>query len=184
MAPLMTFRMAEHLRRRRPIALMAEIEHPDGTGRFWSGIGKLYWRGQTWTGSSKLGTVTPIKHTSAIAIQEIQFRMSGVDPETAASLNDDVRNRSGYVWLAGIWKRSVVPDPFQLMVAQLDYQQLDADEDGNVGVSIIGRSGFYELERNIDEAWTSEEQKTLYPNDTGLDLIPSLQNQDIIWSPT
>jgi hypothetical protein len=51
-------------------------------------------------------------------------------------------------------------------------------------VSIIGRSGFYTLERNIDEAWTSEDQKTLYPNDTGLDMIPGLQNQDVIWSPT
>lgn len=184
MAPLMTFRMAEHLRRRRPIALMAEIEHPDGTARFWSGIGRLYWQGQAWTGSGRLGTVTPIKQTSAIAIQEIQFQLSGVDPEIAATLNDDVRNRLGKVWLAGIWKRSVVSDPFLLLESQLDYQQLDADESGNVVLTITGRSGFYELERNIDEAWTSEEQKTLYPDDTGLDLIPSLQNQDIIWSPT
>ena len=183
MAPPMTFRMAEHLRKRRPIALMAEIEHPDGTARFWSGVGKLTWGGFTWTGSGKLGSVTPIKQTSDLSIQEIQFKMSGVDPDIAAALNDDVRNRSGKVWLAGIWRRSVVADPFSLLDSELDYQQLDADDQGNVTVTITGRSGFYALDRNIDEAWTSEEQKSLYPDDTGFDLIPGLQNQDVIWSP-
>lgn len=184
MPPPMTYRMAEHLRRRRPIALLAEIEHPDGAGRFWSGIGQLAWRGQTWTGSGMLGKITPIKQTSAIAVQEIQFQMSGVDAETASKLNDNVRNLSGKAWLAGIWKREVVPDPYLILQSQLDYQQYDVDEDGNAVLTITARSGFYTLERNIDEAWTTEEQKKLYPNDTGLDLIPGLQNQDIIWSPT
>jgi len=184
MSPPMTYRMAEHLRRRRAIALLAEIEHPDGTARFWTGIGKLYWQGSTWTGSGRLGTVTPIKQTSALAIQEIQFQMSGVDVEIAAGLNDNVRNLSGKVWLAGIWKRAVVADPYLILDSELDYQQFDVDDQGNASITITARSGFYQLQRNIDEAWTSEEQKTIYPGDTGFDLIPGLQNQDIIWSPT
>jgi len=184
MAPPMTFRMARHLSLRRPIAILADIEHPDGNGRFWSGIGSLQWQGNTFTGSGGLGTVTPIKHTSVLAVQEIQFQMSGVDPEIAARLNDNVRNKSGKVWLAGIWRRSLVPNPYELLDAELDYQNYDVDESGVAAVSIIGRSGFYTLERNIDEAWTSENQKTLYPDDTGLDMIPGLQNQDVIWSPT
>lgn len=184
MAPMMTYRMAQHLRRRKPIALLAEIDHPDGCGRFWTGIGNLYWRGQTWVGSGALGTVTPVKQTSDLVIQEIQFRMSGISQDIAAKLNGDVRNRSGKVWLAGIGKgNTVISDPMLIADSELDYQAFDASEDGSVSVVITARTGFYTLERAIDEVWSTEDQKLRYPNDSGLDMIPALQNQDVQWTP-
>jgi hypothetical protein len=176
--------MAEHMRRRRPLALFAQIEHPDGDGRFWTGTGVLRWNGASWQGSAQLGTITPIRHTSDLVIQEIQFQMSGVDPDLVAQLNDDVRNRSGIAWLAGIYRGSVVPDPLRLVDSQLDYQSYDVGEDGRATIAITARSGFYTLDRAMDEAWTTEEHQLEYPDDTGLDLIPSLQNQDIIWTPS
>jgi hypothetical protein len=184
MARPMTFQMSEHLRKRGALALLASIEHPDGTGYFWTGIGPLPWNGQTWTGSSVLGTVTPIKHTSDLVIQEIQFQLAGVNQKVASQLDDNVRNKSGQVWLAGINRGSVVPDPYRIVNAQLDYQSLDAGDDGSVILSITARTGFYTLERAMDEVWSAEDQRLLYPNDSGCDLIPALQNQDIQWTPT
>lgn len=181
----LTSRMAEAIRRRRPLALLAEIEHPDGTARFWTGVGPLFWSGYTWTGSGTLGQVTPIRHTSDLTIQEINFVMAGVDPAVVATLADDVRNRVGKVWLACLGDgNAVIKDPYRIVDAELDYQSFAAAEDGTVSISITARTGFYTLERALDEAWTTEEQKLLYPNDSGLDLIPSLQNQDIQWKPT
>ncbi len=63
-----TARMAKALLEGNPRALFVSIEHPDGTGYFWSGIGTRTWNGQTWTGTGVLGTVTPVKHSSDIAI--------------------------------------------------------------------------------------------------------------------
>src|SRR5690242_9981491 len=100
MVPPLTARMAEALRKRKPLALLAEIEHPSGTARFWTGIGPLAWNGNTFTGSSTLGTVTPIKRTTDLVIQELNFQLAGVDPAIVATLDDDVRNRAGRVWLA------------------------------------------------------------------------------------
>lgn len=185
MAPPLTYRMAQALRARRPLALLAAIGHPAGTARFWTGIGPLQWGGYSWTGSGALGSIAPIKHTSAIAIQEINFAMSGVDPQVVAGLSDSVRNLGGQVWLACMGSNhAVVPDPYQIVDAVLDYQSLSAAADGTVSISITARTGFYTLERAIDEAWTTEEQKLTYPTDSGFDLIPSLQNQDIQWTPT
>jgi hypothetical protein len=185
MAPPLTARMAAALRKRRPLALLAEIGHPSGIARFWTGIGKLSWNGYTWTGTGVLGTVTPIKHTSDLVIQEINFSLGGVDPTVVATLDDNVRNLSGKVWLACLAPgNSVVRDPYQIVDAVLDYQSFTASEDGNVGISITARTGFYTLERALDEAWTTEEQKLTYPGDSGLDLIPGLQNQDLQWTPT
>ncbi|MCK1669443.1 hypothetical protein [Bradyrhizobium sp. 153] len=182
-APL-TARMAAALRARRPLALLAEIEHPSGAARLWTGVGPLQWNGQTFRGSGTLGTITPIKHTSGLAIQEINFGLAGVDPLEVAKLDDNVRNLAGRVWLACIDPgQSVVPDPYQVVDAQLDYQTFAASADGVATISITARTGFYSLERALDEAWTSEEQKLLYPADAGLDMIPALQNQDLQWTP-
>lgn len=185
MAPPLTSRMADALRKRKPLALLAEIEHPDGAARFWTGIGPLSWNGYTWTGSGTLGSVAPIRHTSDLAIQEINFGLAGVDPAIVATLDDNVRNLAGLVWLACVGPgNSVIRDPFQIVDAVLDYQSFSASEEGTVAISITARTGFYTLERALDEAWTTEEQKLLYPTDSGLDLISGLQNQTIQWTLT
>jgi hypothetical protein len=183
MAPPLTSRMADALRKRKPLALLAEIDHPSGAVRFWTGVGKLSWNGYTWTGSGTLGSVAPITHTTDLVIQEINFGLAGVDPAIVATLGDNVRNLSGKVWLACLGSgNSVVKDPYQIVDAQLDYQSFSAAADGTVAISITARTGFYTLDRALDEAWTSEEQHILYPTDSGLDLISGLQNQTLQWS--
>lgn len=184
MAPPFTARMAAAVRNKRPLALLAEIDHPSGIARFWTGIGKLNWNGFVWTGSGQLGTVTPISHTTDLTIQDIQFNMVGVDPAVVAELDDNVRNLSGKVWLACIEQGQVVPDPYQIVDALLDYQSFAAGEDGTVSISITAHTGFYTLARALNETWTTEQQKIDFPGDSGLDLISGLQNQDIQWTPT
>lgn len=184
MAPPLTARMAAALKKRRPLALLAEIDHPSGIARFWTGIGKLSWNGVTWTGSGQLGSVTPISHTTDLSITDIQFTMVGVDPSIVAGLDDNVRNLAGNVWLACIEQGQVVKDPYQIVAADLDYQSFAAGDDGTVSISITAHTGFYVLARALDLTWTTEEQKIDFPGDSGLDLLSALQNQDISWTPT
>lgn len=182
--PLMTFEMAQALKDRRPLAVLAELDHPDGAGRFWTGIGILEWNGYEWTGAGKLGAVAPIRHTSDISIQEIVFTMAGVDPSDAARLQSSVRNRVAQVWLACLDEAGqVIADPYELLTAELDTQTLNASEEG-VTLAVTARSGFYTLERGLDEVWSSEDQNALYPGDTGMDLISGLQNKSLIWKPS
>lgn len=184
MAPPMSYRMAAYIKRRAPLVLIASIEHPDGNAYFWSGAGTLVWNGFSWTGAGKLGTISPIKHTSQIAIQEIQFTLVGADPDIVQQLSDDVRNKSGQAWLACLDERgNVVPDPIQIVDAQLDYQSERIEDDGTATVQITARTGFYTLERALNDVWSAEDQRKRYPTDSGLDLISQLQNQELIWAP-
>lgn len=185
MAPPLTFEMAQALKARAPLILIAQIEHPSGDGRFWSGAGTLSWNGLIWTGAGTLGTIKPIKHTSAIAIQEIEFSLAGAEPEIVAQLADDVRNRNGAAWLGCLDSRGgVVRDPVQIVDAHLDYQSKKIGDDGTSIITIIARTGFYTLERAADDVWSSEDQRATYANDSGLDMISKLQNQDLIWAPS
>lgn len=182
---LLTARMAQALKAGAPRVILAELDHPDGTFRCWTGIGQLRWNEQNWTGIGILGQINPVKASSELAIQEVVFSLSGVEPESLALLGGAVRNREGIVYLACLDERgAVIPDPWQIMAALLDYQTFSSQEDGTCVISIVARSGFYTLERAIDEAWTPENQYLTYPDDTGLDQQPLLQNQQVNWTRT
>lgn len=185
MARILTASMANALMLGKPRGLFVSIDHPDGTGYFVSGVRSREWNGQTWRAAGTLGTISPMKRTSEIAIQDIEFRMSGLDLDLVSGLNDDVRNRVGSVWLACFESDdTVIRDPYKLIESELDFQTYEVADDGTTTIAIIAHAGLYTLGRGVEEAWTPENQHLLFPGDTGLDMIPSLQNQDLQWTPS
>lgn len=181
-----TARMAQALKKGYPPALLAQIEHPLGTRYFWTGVGEIEWSGNTFTGVAHLGTVSQVKYSADIAIQEISFQLSGVPVDDDLWLTSSLENRNAYCWLACIHPKYgyVVPDPIRISKAILDYPKFQASEDGSVTIQLIAHSGFYTLERALDEVHSPEDQKATYPDDTGLDLIAKIQQQDVIWQPS
>lgn len=182
---LMTYRMAEALKAGRPFVVLAEIEHPDGTGYFWTGIGPLDHDGRTWTGAGKLGSISPVVLTSEIEINDITFAVSGLSADDAARLSASVRGKYGTCWLACLGDDGlVVPDPFKYAKVQFDTQAMQIGDDGSATIAVVGHSAFYQLARAIEEVWSPEDQKSLFPTDTGMDLIASLQNKEVQWTRT
>ncbi len=185
MARPMSYEMLAAIKRQAPLILLAKIEHPSGDAYMWSGVGTLTWNGFDWTGMGTLGTIAPIEHSSQIAIQEIQFTLTGADPTEVQKLSDDVCNRSGAAWLACLDERgNVVADPFQIVDSQLDFQSEKIDDDGTATIQITARTGFYTLERAANDVWSAEDQRKTYPDDSGLDLISKLLNQELVWAPS
>ncbi len=185
MARYFTAEMTDAIMAGRPKVPLIEIDHPSGTFRAWAGVGVLDWNGYEWTGAGNLISVAPIRATTDLQIQELMFSLSGVSIDVLALLEENVRNRIGQVWLACLDDQGqVIPDPWLMTDCELDYQKFDADDDGTCTVSVIGRAGFYTLDRPLDEVWSPENQKLTYPLDTGLDLLPALQNKKTSWTRT
>lgn len=185
MTRILTARMAEALISGRPRVGLAEIGHPSGTFRGWTGIGPLAYAGYTWTGMGVLGRVSPLKRASSLDIQDVVFELSGVDPDSLERISGSVKGYIGKLWLACLdEKERVIADPYLLCESELDVQDFEASEDGTCTIKITGHTGFYSLERELNEVWSPENQKVTYPTDTGLDLLPELQNQDIAWTRT
>lgn len=180
-----TSEMAEAIRSGRAKVPMIQVDHPSGIFRAWAGVGTLDYNGVSWTGAGNLISIDPIKATTDLQIQELKFSVSGVSSEMLAMLEENVRNRIGGAWLACLDDRGqIIRDPWQMLECELDYQVFDADDDGTCKISVIGRAGLYTLDRPIDEVMSPENQKLTYPDDTGFDLLPALQNKKTAWTLT
>lgn len=169
--------------RRYPLALLAAIDHPDGVFYAWTGIGTLSWDGHEWTGVGVLGSITPVRQVTDLQIQELQFHLSGVPPQQTKWLSSSVRGREAQAWLAALKPDgTVVKYPYRLSISLLDYQSYFIDESGSPQLTLIGQTGFYTLDRAVDEVWSAEDQKRSFPTDTGLDLMYTLVNQTVNWT--
>lgn len=185
MARVFNERMARAIRSGKKIALLAEIDHPEGLLHFWTGVGQLVYDGKEWTGLGTLGKVAPINYSANLAIQEIVFEISGIPIEDERWLASVIRDRVAFVWLAAFTDTGrVVQEPKLILKAVLDYPKYQVSEDGDAIIQLIARSGFITLERALDEVHSAEDQRRLFANDSGCDLIPSLQQKAVIWKPS
>ncbi len=177
--------MAQALKDRRPLALLAEIDHPDALVHYWTGIGPMVYAGDTYTGLGRMGNIAPVGQISSMQIQELQFTFSGIPIDRATWLSDNIRNRSALAWLAAFDERGeVIDNPMPIVNALLNYQQFKIDDDGTASIILYAQTGFYSLERAIDEVWSTEDQQQRYPDDVGLDMIYLLRTRQTKWTLT
>lgn len=183
MSRILTARMAEAILSGRPRVGLCEMGHPAGTFYGWTGVGQKVYGGVTYTGMGILGRVTPIQNTSSLEVQDIVFELNGIEPDMLDRLSGSVKSYVGKLWLACLDEyENIIDLPYLLVESELDVQDFEATADGACSIKITGHNGFWQFERELNEVWSSENQKQLYPGDTGLDLLSSLENQDIAWT--
>ncbi len=162
--------------------LFAEIDHPDGVVHLWNGVGDVEWNGDTYSGKGALGWLSAQQQSTDLHIQDRVMTIRGVDPAELAFLTGNVRGRDALFWLGCLdrWGR-VVPDPFVIDEIVMDSQTFPVSDRGEASIQIRGFSGLWTLERAQNIAWSTEEAKLTYPDETGFDMIPTLVNVEVKW---
>lgn len=181
---LLSAKLKKAIREGRPYVLMTEIDHPDGLDYRWTGIGDLNWDGKVWKGIGSLGTISAPSETGDLSVREITFQLRGIQQDQVKWLSSNVRNRVATAWIGFLDKRNQIIDTLELFECVLDYQELTIDESGMATITLTARTGFYSIERAQNISWTNERQILTYADDTGLSLIPSLQDKDVKWLPS
>jgi len=177
----LTARMKDAIREGCPLALLCEIDHPDGYVRVWSHTGTLHHSGHDWQGLGILGRVSPGSKSNTLGIKQVTFELSGVPPTSTQFLSSRVRNREAQVWLAAIKNGAIVRDPYLMIWSKLDYQMLKLEDNGMARIQIVGNVGFWNIERATNIAWTHETQIATYAADVGLALLPELTDKESNW---
>lgn len=167
------------------VANFLQLGHPDGTVYAWSGTGQLTHDGVEWTGCGLVGAITGIEQGMDPRINSVGFVLAGVPGDV---LNVTVTDLKGYqatiYWGILTADDEVIDDLLQIDVVDLDTQDTAAADDGTYTIVVRGQSGFWQLERASRATWSPESQKAVYPDDTGMDALHTLEDLIVTWTKT
>lgn len=150
--------------------------------RIWTGLGPLEWAGETWQGIGSFGSVEPVEEYSDIRSGAVGLALNSVPNTTLYTLKDLVfKGRTAEVWLA-LFDPAAGPAELigvELMLrGTMDVLKLHRTPDkSTITLSIIN-----ELSR-LRDTWgalyTDPHQQALYPGDTSLRFVASMQDLQI-----
>lgn len=173
------------IREGKSLAVMVDIDHPDGMVYVWGGIGGLDYNGVTYKGLGTLGNITTAPRTSEIRVDNVILSLAGIeDPLLLNHITYEIRDRTATTYLAVLDDWSQVLGRIVIDHILLDYMIDVLDESGTVRLELHGEAGFWQLTIPSRRAWSPNDQKILYPADTGLDYVPLMENKETKWTPT
>lgn len=163
-------------------ALLFDGTFSDGDVHLWTGIGPIDYDGTPYVGAGNLIGLGTMEETNEVKASGIVITLSGVKTSAAALALAQVRRyQPGIVSLALVGDDGqVVPDPWPLfrgMVNSCDLQ--DGAETATLEIGY--EHELIDLERPVNTRYTDAEQRRLFPGDTGMRYLISLQNKVLRW---
>lgn len=162
--------------------LLAHFAFDSGDVRMWTGVGTLTWDSETWLGGGDLIGVDPAEETADLAAAGASFTLSGVPSSLiATALAEDYQERPATMWLACLdGTGAVVADPYALLAARMDVMVIDEGPDTSA-ITIRVENRLIDLEVARERHYTSADQQEAFAGDTLFDMVPALQDAEIIW---
>tara|TARA_R110002012_G_scaffold141503_2_gene299225 strand:+ start:913 stop:1542 length:630 start_codon:yes stop_codon:yes gene_type:complete len=174
----------------------------DQTLRLWTGYGTLVYQGVSWYGSGALLQVDSIEETTEISAKGASVTLSGIPSEVLSlALTEPYQGREAKIYFGTFSKgllqqesedyilledgsrislESGTTNLSEIFVGYMD--QMNIEETPDVcTIQLALENKLIDLERTRVARFTSAYQKSLYPNDLGLDFVESLQDKDIVW---
>lgn len=164
--------------------VLVDIDHPLGRILAHSGTGIRRVAGMDWFGLGVLGGISAVERSLAPAVRTVRFTVLRVPQDAGAMLTADVQGRPARVYLAAVGprNRTTVDLDEPVIDARLDVQELSSDPaSGTAGVALNGESGFIDLDRADQEAWSDAQHRRDYPGSTGLARMGLLQGRQSRW---
>jgi len=179
-----------------------ELEFDSGPLRLWTGMGTLVFENVSYTGTGNLLDVSSIEETTDIAVRGATITLSGMPPEIISlALQSPYQGRVCKIYF-GMFSRGNLQkeDGAYILLEDGNKIQLELQETGltqifsgymdEMNIDEGPESGIIELkvenklidlERARTRRYTSEYQKSVYPDDLGLDFVESLQDKKMAW---
>lgn len=160
--------------------LAVELSFDSGSVRLWNGYEDLTVDGETYIGSGNLLQISGVEETGDIAARGVTMTLSGLDTSIISiALSENYQNRAARIYLGAITAAGVVQS-YQVFGGRLDVMNIE--ESGETAtISVTAENRLIDLERPRIRRYTSEDQKSLYPGDLGLDYVNDLQDKTLDW---
>ena len=146
--------------------------------RLWTGAGTIVLGdGTEWFGTGTLLNVSSVEETAEMAVKGATITLSGVPSEVLSlALNEPYQGRVCNIYF-GVRGEEVFN---QIFSGYMDQMGIDDGPD-TCTIELTVENKLIDLERARVARYTSGYQKSVYPNDLGLDFVESLQDKKLSW---
>ena len=163
-----------------PIFLV-DLDFDGGSLYFWTGVTPLSWGGNEYIGVGNLISISSISETSDVRAVGVGLSMSGLPASLISiALTEDYQGRPVKIRFGVMSGGAVVADPYLIFDGRMDTMTID-DAGDSATINLAAESRLIDLERPRIRRYTPEDQKSDFPNDTGLDYVPVIQDVSIQW---
>ncbi|MDG1314603.1 MAG: hypothetical protein P8P29_03645 [Flavobacteriaceae bacterium] len=176
----------------------------DNVLRLWTGIGTLTLAdGTEWVGAGTLLSISDIEETAEMAVKGATISLSGIPSEVISlALSEPYQGRVCNIYFGTFSEEGsllkedsdfiLLQDGSQILVDTGEkgfneifsgyMDQMNIEESAETAtIEVTVENKLVDLERARVARFTSGYQKSIYPNDLGLDFVESLQDQNLSW---
>ena len=153
--------------------------------RLWTGQGTLNYNGVDWYGTGQLLSFDTIEETSEIAAKGATVTLSGVPTEVVTlALTEPYQGRKANIYFGvHVDGEDDTTSLTQIFSGYMDQMNIEEGAD-NSTITLTVENKLIDLEKPRTARFTSTYQKTLFPNDRGLEFVEDLQTKEIVWGRT
>jgi hypothetical protein len=144
----------------------------------WSGQGNKTIDGNLYIGTGNLLSISDVSETSDVSAAGANLTLSGIPSDLLAlALTTQYSGRICKI------KFGVIASPIITTTLFIGYMDQMNIKDGaeTAAITISVESKMIDLERPRINRYTSESQKSKFPNDLAFDFIPDLQDKPLSW---
>lgn len=159
-----------------------ELLFDSGAVRLWNGYSDATINGSEFIGSGSLISVAGVEESGEVAARGTSIALSGIDASLISlALQENYQNRTAKIIVGTI--DDGVFTTYTLFAGRMDVMEIEEGSE-TATIRVTAENGLIDLERPRSARYTSEDQKTYYPNDLGLDYVADLQDKQINWGKT
>jgi len=175
----------------------------DNVLRMWTGVGTLVLPdGTQWFGTGNLLGVSSVEETAEMAVKGATLTLSGIPSEVLSlALSEPYQGRVCNLYFGTLSSGSVVQEDGAYILMQdgskilvetgetgfnvifsgyMDQMNIEDSAEGCT-IELKVENKLIDLERARVARYTSGYQKSVYPNDKGLNFVESLQDKKVSW---
>lgn len=155
-----------------------DLDLDSGPVYMWNGLGDLVIGSKTYLGAGDIMNISSITETSEMSAQGAEISISGIQTAfLSLSLQEPYQGRQCRIYFG----MTATPSDYnEIFSGFLDQMTIQENFD-TATITISIENELIRLERPVVRRLTSEDQKSRYPNDKGLEFIADLQNKEIFW---
>ena len=168
--------------------MAAELEFATRTVRYHTGGGALeIFPGRIFDGVGGLGRISNASETEALADSRLELAITGLDPSganLASIFLEDIRGRPATLWLVMINNASgeIVEVPTIVYRGRLDNFVVRQGATLSIGVHVENVLADWDREREL--RFTDPQQRDRFPDDKGLEFVPTMAEKELPWGRT